>query len=226
MSDRGEIDDIPYESKTIGVLVVSLCDPMDCSPPGFSVHGILQARTLEWVAIPFSRGSSQPRDRNWVSLHCRQTLYCLSYQGSLHPLYAESKRNDRNELTKQKQTHRPWEGVYGCWWVGVGEGIQGVWMDMSTLLCLNWKPTKPTVEHIELCSMFCGSLDGRGVWQRMDTCACMTESLLLSPETITTLLIGYTPIQNKTFKKYWNTVDYNHFCSTEALTSTNGKRKK
>ena len=35
-----------------------LCDPMDCSLPGFSVHGILQARILEWVAIPFSRGFS------------------------------------------------------------------------------------------------------------------------------------------------------------------------
>ena len=37
----------------------TLCDPMDCSPPGSSVHGILQARN--WVAMPFSRGSSQPR---------------------------------------------------------------------------------------------------------------------------------------------------------------------
>ena len=44
---------------------LTLCDPMDCSPPGFFVHGILQARLLEWVAIPFSRGSSWPRDRNW-----------------------------------------------------------------------------------------------------------------------------------------------------------------
>ena len=40
---------------------------MDYAPPGSSVHGILQAGTLEWVAIPFSRGSSQPRDRNQVS---------------------------------------------------------------------------------------------------------------------------------------------------------------
>ena len=46
---------------------VRLCNPTDCSPPGSSVHGILQARTLEWVAIPFSRGSSQPRDRTQVS---------------------------------------------------------------------------------------------------------------------------------------------------------------
>ena len=40
-------------------LPLTLCDPMDCSPPGSSVHGIPQARTLEWVAISFSRGSSQ-----------------------------------------------------------------------------------------------------------------------------------------------------------------------
>ena len=65
-------------------LLLTLGDPMNCSPPGSYVHGnlqartvgvgchsllqgILQARTLEWVAIPFSRGSSQPRDRIWVS---------------------------------------------------------------------------------------------------------------------------------------------------------------
>ena len=40
----------------------TLCDPMECSLPGSSVHGILQARVLEWVAISFSRGSSRPRD--------------------------------------------------------------------------------------------------------------------------------------------------------------------
>ena len=49
--------------------------------------------------------------------------------------------------------------------------------------------------------MLRGSLDGRGVWERMDTCICMAESLCCSPETLTTLLIGYTPIQNKKLKK-------------------------
>ena len=44
-----------------------LCDPMDCSLPGSSVHGILQARVLEWVAMPSSRGSSQSIDQTWVS---------------------------------------------------------------------------------------------------------------------------------------------------------------
>ena len=46
---------------------VRLCDPVACSPPGFSVHGILKARILEWVAMPSSRGSSQPRDGNHIS---------------------------------------------------------------------------------------------------------------------------------------------------------------
>ena len=41
----------------------TLCNPVDCSPPGSSVHGILQARILEWIAISFSSGSSRPRDR-------------------------------------------------------------------------------------------------------------------------------------------------------------------
>ena len=45
----------------------TLCDPVDCSPPGSSVHEILQARILEWVAIPFYQGPSRPRDRTWVS---------------------------------------------------------------------------------------------------------------------------------------------------------------
>ena len=44
-----------------------LCDTMDYSPPGASVHGILQARILEWVAMPSSRGSSQPRDQTCIS---------------------------------------------------------------------------------------------------------------------------------------------------------------
>ena len=51
----------------VAQLCPTLCDPMDCSSPGFSVHGILQAKILEWVAIPFSRGSSWPTDWTRVS---------------------------------------------------------------------------------------------------------------------------------------------------------------
>ena len=46
---------------------LSLCNPKDCSPPGSSVHGILQARILEQVAMPSSRGSSRSRDQTWIS---------------------------------------------------------------------------------------------------------------------------------------------------------------
>ena len=57
------------EGKFSGVMKVSvsLWDPLDCSPPGSSVHGILQVRILERVVMPSSRGSSRPRVRTWVS---------------------------------------------------------------------------------------------------------------------------------------------------------------
>ena len=61
-------------------LYLALCDHMDCSPPDSSVHGILQARILKWVAVMFSRGSSRPRLNSGL-LRCRRILYCLSYQG-------------------------------------------------------------------------------------------------------------------------------------------------
>ena len=60
----------------------TLWDSMECSSSGASVHGILQARILEWVAMPFSKGSSQSRPPKLGLLRCRQILYCLSQQGS------------------------------------------------------------------------------------------------------------------------------------------------
>ena len=62
-------------------VVSDSCDPMDCSLPGSSIHGILQARILEWVAMSFSRGSSQPRNRTWV--FCLQADFLpVSHKGS------------------------------------------------------------------------------------------------------------------------------------------------
>ena len=52
---------------SVASFMSSFCSSTDCSPPGSSVHGILQARILEWVAMPSSRGSPQPRDRTLVS---------------------------------------------------------------------------------------------------------------------------------------------------------------
>ena len=76
---------ISQDSEKVELLVTQLCpilcNPIDCSPPGSSVHDIIQARIQDWAAIPFSRGSSQPRDRTRF-LHCRQTLYHLSHHFS------------------------------------------------------------------------------------------------------------------------------------------------
>ena len=61
-------------------VVSDSCDPADCSLPGSSVHGILQAKMLEWVAFP-SPGDLPDQGLNPGLLHCRQILYCLSKQG-------------------------------------------------------------------------------------------------------------------------------------------------
>ena len=76
-------------------LYPTLCDPLDYSPPSSSVHGILQVRILEWVAMPFSKGSSQPRDRIQVSC-----VFCIA--GS----FFEDKKWFK--LTLGKQLQRWW----------------------------------------------------------------------------------------------------------------------
>ena len=68
-------------------MCLTLCNPIDCTPPGSSVHGILQARLLEWVAMPSSRGSFRPRDRTCVSCSL-----CTRQAGTL-PLVPPGKPN-------------------------------------------------------------------------------------------------------------------------------------
>ena len=75
----------------------TFCDLTNCSPPGSSVHGILQARVLEWVVMPFSKGSSWPRDQTcgfYISCIGRQVLYLqlapfhfLTAKKNYHPLF-------------------------------------------------------------------------------------------------------------------------------------------
>ena len=65
MSTGGLVCNIPNTKENeVAQSGLTVCDPMDCTPPGSSIHGIFQARILEWVAISFSRRSSQPR--NWT----------------------------------------------------------------------------------------------------------------------------------------------------------------
>ena len=74
----------------------TLCDPMNCGPPGSSVHGIFQARKPEWVAIPFSRGSCGPQGSNLHLLHRQAgslTLSTFQLMTNLIPLYNETVGN-------------------------------------------------------------------------------------------------------------------------------------
>ena len=86
----------------------TLCDPMDSSPPGSSLHGILQARILEWVAIPFSRGSSQPRDRTWVS-HIAGRRFIIWATREAHHL---AKKVKVKSLSRVRLFATPWTLAY------------------------------------------------------------------------------------------------------------------
>ena len=93
--DRGSVHPFPLFlgglvlDEVMGVYVclivqscLTLCNPVDCSPPGSSVHGILQARILEWVAMPsLLQGIFATQGSNPGLAHCRQILCCLSHQG-------------------------------------------------------------------------------------------------------------------------------------------------
>ena len=75
----------------------TLCDPMGCSLPGSSVHRIFQATVLEWIAISFSRGSSQPRDRTRVShIGDRHFTVCATQSIEIH----KYKMEDTNQRTQ------------------------------------------------------------------------------------------------------------------------------
>ena len=93
----------------------TLCDPMDCSLPGSSVHGIFQAIVLEWIAISFSRGSSQSRDQTRVSrIVDRHFTVCATRdvlnQGKLEAVKQEMARVNINIL-----------GISELKWTGMGE---------------------------------------------------------------------------------------------------------
>ena len=77
---------------------LTLCDPMDCSPPGSSIYEIFQATILEWVPMSFSRGFSQPRDRIWVS--------CIA--GRLFTVWATKEAHCRRALLPSKPRILAW----------------------------------------------------------------------------------------------------------------------
>ena len=81
---RAALNFCHVETEGVSSLVVSnSCNPMDSTLPGSSVHGIFQARKMEWVAIPFSRGIFQSQGSNPDLLHCKQILSLLSHPGKI-----------------------------------------------------------------------------------------------------------------------------------------------
>ena len=85
---------------------LTLCNLMDCSPRWNSVCGVLQARILEWVAIPFSRVSSWPRD--WTQVSCLQADALLSVPLGKPTVWKQPKRLSIDEWTRKCDTYIPW----------------------------------------------------------------------------------------------------------------------
>ena len=140
---------------------LTLCDPIDCSPLGFSVHGILQARILEWVAISFSRGSSQPRDWTWVScttgrhftiwatreayaclpVTCRKILASQAFPKcqSINLIREENVETKENSQARQNYNSLAIKQIKGPW-VPPQELQVISWAIAFELLCRYWNP--------------------------------------------------------------------------------------
>ena len=94
------------------------CDPVDCSPAGSSVHWILQARILEWVAISLSREASQPPKRTWVSCIAGRLLtsFCVLRFFILNSVTWNSLYEDSLKCGFSSLFYRPWI----CFWCMFG----------------------------------------------------------------------------------------------------------
>ena len=149
------------ESEKVKVLVTkscpTLCDPMDCSPPGSSVRGISQARILEWVAIPFSKGSSQPR--NWTQVSIWATREAHTHGNHSVDQDTQHQQPSKSLLPAWAKRPHPSTGDAGGWSGGngklahsvgtefpfckirrilemdSGDGYPIVWMDLIPLNC-------------------------------------------------------------------------------------------
>ena len=97
---------IIIKESEVAQLCPTLCDPMKCNLPGFSIQGIFQARVLEWVAISFSRGSSRPRGWTQVSCIVGRSFYPLSHQRSHHN--KNKLKMDQRPNVRVKTTGNPW----------------------------------------------------------------------------------------------------------------------
>ena len=150
-------------------LCPTLCDPMDCSLPGSSTHGIFQARILEWVAISFSRGTSWPRDRSQVSCIVGRHFIVWATRDSLRlaSLILESDfsklgRGEGFQLPKARQSLSCFPAVFLQYWQGFWEGkreevLRG---QSHAIPSLPWRQQRVCFSFffsfLFLCWQFCG----------------------------------------------------------------------
>ena len=127
----------------------TLCDPMDCSPPGSSVYGILQARILQWVAMPSSRGSFSTQGSNRGLPLCRRILYALPCQGRcmcvcVYPYMDICVRTRASSVVSDSAIPWLWPARLLCPWNFLGKStrvgchalLQGIFPTQGSNLCL------------------------------------------------------------------------------------------
>ena len=111
-------------------------------------------------------------------------------------LLGEENKSTSKETDSEMMSIARWDRQKMNLWLPVGkDGGKGVWDGHAHTAIFKMDYQQgPNIQYMELCLMLCGNLDGRRAWRGMNTCICMTEALCCPPETITTLLISYTPI--------------------------------
>ena len=126
----------------------TLCDPVDCSPPGSSVHGISQTRILKWVAITFPRGSSRPRDQTRVS-HIAGRVFTIWATKQTLPV---GKKRSRGKLKYLAQTTaylylEPWTNIIKVLFAASWQSRRTcVWGRMVNQVISGWRPA--LIEHL------------------------------------------------------------------------------
>ena len=131
-----------------------LCDPMDCSLPGSSVHGLLQARILEWGALSFSRGSSRPRNWPWVSCIAGRFFTVWATREALFRRVSRPCDQGQAWVVLIKDTRHS----HGLWWLvrspglsrsayssgpGRPEGTFHLWLILCLSLSSGWELLAP-----------------------------------------------------------------------------------
>ena len=148
----------------------TLCNPMDGSLPGFSVHGIFQARILEWVAIIFSRGSSRLRDWTHVSCIGRQILYHWATEevavitGMLRVWGRDVIEDDMHDwIGMERSFLHLWKGYFNNF-------VKWLYNRIYILIC---------VGHILF--MTCPPTEGQNsLWEKVEGCLCVSSVSFIS----------------------------------------------